>query len=523
MGRKVACPECSARVDTSAFSPICECEYCWSEYRVKFELVGKRLKCPACSKITKIVPKSPRVAMECFACSYGISVPQRMLGWTIRCPKCAAENKVLESKEAAFLERAEERDYLVVRDIGDLVSGQPIVRQSEAPLSPHSRLAEIRKARKGNQRIRTESMMSSRDEVRNIVDQADAKKARRRKQIQAKQNEPLPITLDDEKKPKRDESEIFDLSVSIVKSNDPPVLPPQSIDVDEESELFDLSGQDAAEVRALFEQKQQAAKELLKTENELVDQSEILELPRASELETKPTPENNPLIEVKPLSELTHAADFERTSDLEPPTESKAGPATEPPSKPVESESTEPDVESSKDKPKSIPLEQTTVVDVDLVKSNMSLPDLSEFVQPSSESSDTGGSKVFKGVFGPAAKFDPKPPESTDEGTEETETSEQVEQPEPVQTVQNETTSSKFEKRTSSKLKDLLVMGIACALALAFAVSVGSFVYAYLANSKGDKSKRRDNNKPRIIRPGFSENIDGGEADLDNADQTPKQ
>ena len=125
MGQEVTCPGCDAEFVLESLEPLAECEHCWSEFQVHADLMGKKLKCPKCQRVTKIRPKSPRVVVACKQCNGNFSVPQNRIGWMVRCPLCSEETKVIESFEAEFLVGNDEDEILEVENVEDLVKGMP--------------------------------------------------------------------------------------------------------------------------------------------------------------------------------------------------------------------------------------------------------------------------------------------------------------------------------------------------------------------------------------------------------------
>lgn len=134
-GQPLRCPHCE--IDFTPEDdpqPVAECEHCWVEYQVKASLMGERLKCPSCQKITRIIPKSPRLPVVCDSCQSTLSVPQKMVGWTIRCHVCESTIRVLEKEADDFLKFKEEHagDYYVVNEIDDLTKPSRVRAQSSS-------------------------------------------------------------------------------------------------------------------------------------------------------------------------------------------------------------------------------------------------------------------------------------------------------------------------------------------------------------------------------------------------------
>ena len=239
-----------------------------------------------------------------------------------------------------------------------------------------------------------------------------------------------------------------------------------------------LSDGDAAEIQALFEDKKADGDELMEVEP--LSASE----PESVQAKVSPIPSQ--------FKQDTHEAEA-----------IEANPKPTAPANPI------PKAAANSTVAKSQPLEQTTVVNIDVVKSEQSLPDLSELVYQSTGSSIGGANSVGAGIVAGAegdlnAEVIPEQANSP----AATESQPEVNEIEDAVPSGDTRVGSKFKKKKGSKLKDMLFVGIACLLALGFAISVGSFVIAYLINSKGDTTKKPRPNRSRVILPGQEGSLD---------------
>lgn len=172
LGKRLLCPKCNDPIDTSEIEVIAECQYCWTEYEVVADYLGRRLKCTECNKITKLLIKSPRVQVACSFCEQGFEVPQKMLGWLTKCPHCSRQTRVLEPSQAAFVNRNQEQEYMVVEDKSQLKKGQIEVYEEMAPEAKGLNKPQGKRLSTGKQVFRNQPVMNPRPVIQKSLGSA---------------------------------------------------------------------------------------------------------------------------------------------------------------------------------------------------------------------------------------------------------------------------------------------------------------------------------------------------------------